>query len=156
MVTCGSDFLVADDFDAVMAMIDADMLENDTEMLSDLYSVVENLPSANTEMLSDLYSIVENLPSAKNSGQHHCHICFKVCQSESGLPRHLKSKHPENLSTNEESSKLKYSLDIFLPKSFVENSAAKLAEDACYPEHVMGEFKTLKFHQLMIFCQPAI
>ena len=138
MATCGSDFLVADDFDAVMAMIDADMLENDKGMLSDLYSVLENLPSA------------------KNSGQHHCHICSKVCLSESGLPRHLKSKHPENLPPNEESSKLKYSLDIFLPKSFVENSAAKLAEDACYPEHVMGEFKTLKFHQLMIFCQPAI
>ena len=33
MATCGSDFLVADDFDAIMAIIDADMLENNTEML---------------------------------------------------------------------------------------------------------------------------
>ena len=67
MVTCGSDFLVQDDFDAVIVIIGADMLEN------------------NTEMLSEVNSVVENLPSAKNSGQNHCHICSKVCLTESGL-----------------------------------------------------------------------
>ena len=36
MPTCGSDFIVADDFDAVMAIIDADMLENVTEILSEV------------------------------------------------------------------------------------------------------------------------
>ena len=97
MATCGSDFLVADDFDAVMAIIHADMLENDTEMLSEVNSVAENLLSA------------------KNSGQNHCHNCSKICVSESGLLRHVKSRHPENLS-NDESSKLKYSLDLFLLK----------------------------------------
>ena len=108
-----------------MAIIDADMLENDTEMLSELNSVVENLPWA------------------KNSG-HHCHIWSKICLSESGLLRYVKSNHSENLSSNEESSKLKYSLDIFLLKSFIEKSAAKLAKDACYPEEVMGKFKNFK------------
>ena len=78
MAACGSDFLVADNFDAVMAIIDADMLENDTETLSEVNSVVENLPSE------------------KKSGQHHCHICSKICLSELGLLRHVKSKHPEN------------------------------------------------------------
>ena len=68
-------------------------------------------------------------------------ICSEDCLSESGLSRHLKSKHPENLSSNDESSKLKYNLDIFLQKPFVEKSVAKLTEDACYPEDVMGEFK---------------
>ena len=72
MTTCSSDILVADDFDAVMAIIDADMLENDIEILSEVNSVVENLPSA------------------KNSGQHHCHICSKIYLSESGLLRHVK------------------------------------------------------------------
>ena len=124
MSTYGSEFLVAEDFDAVMAIIDADMLENDTEMLSEVNSVVENLPSA------------------KNSG--HCHICSKICRSESGLLRHAKPKLPENLSSNEESSKLKYSVDIFLLKSFIEKSAAKLVEDARYPEDVLGEFKNFK------------
>ena len=75
-----------------MAIIDADMLENDTEMLSE---------------------VIKNLPSAKNSGQQHCHMCSKICLSESGFLRHLKSKHAENLLSNEESSKLKYSLDLF-------------------------------------------
>ena len=98
----------------------------------------------NTEMLSEVNSVVENLPSAKNSRQYHCHICSKVCLTESGLSRHLKSKHPEDLPSNEESSKLKYILDIFLLKSFVEKSAAKLAEDACYAEDVMGEFKNFE------------
>ena len=36
-------FLVADDFDAFMSIIDTDMLENNTEMLSEVNSVVENL-----------------------------------------------------------------------------------------------------------------
>ena len=114
---------MADDFDAVVAITDADILENDTEMLSEVNTVAENLPSA------------------KNSGRYHCHICSEDSLSESGLSRHLKSKHPEDLSSNDESSKLKYNLDIFLQKPFVEKSVAKLTEDACYPEDVMGEFK---------------
>ena len=100
MAICGSDFLVVDDFDVVMAIIDADMLENDSEMLLEVNSVVKNLPSA------------------KNSGQHHCHVCSKSCLSESGLLRHVKSKHPEKYN------KLKYSLDLFLLKSFIEKSGS--------------------------------
>ena len=112
--------------DAFMAIIHADMLENDTEMLSEINSVVENLPLA------------------KNSGQRQSHVCSNVCLWESVLSRHLKSKYPENLLSNEESNKLKYNWDIFLLRSFVEKSAAKLAEDACYPENVIGEFKNFE------------
>ena len=43
MAACGSDFLVADDFDAVIARIDADMLENNTEMLPEVNSVVKHI-----------------------------------------------------------------------------------------------------------------
>ena len=35
MAICDSDFLVADNIDAIMAIIDADMLKNDTKMLSE-------------------------------------------------------------------------------------------------------------------------
>ena len=56
MAACGSDFLVADDFDAVMGIIGADMLENDTVMSSKVNFVVENLLSA------------------KKSRKHHCHM----------------------------------------------------------------------------------
>ena len=129
MVTCGSDFLVADDFDAFMAIIDVDMLENDRNVIR-------------------VNSVVKNLPSAKNSGQHHCHICSKICLLESGLLRYVKSKHPENLLSNEKSSKSKYSLDIFLLKSFIEKIAVKLAEDVHYPEDVMEEFKNFNISSI--------
>ena len=57
--------------------------------------------------------------------------------------RYVKSKYPDNFSSNEESSKLniRYSLDILLLKLFIEKSTANLAEDVCYPEDVMGELK---------------
>ena len=51
------DFLVTDDFDAVMAIIDADMLKNDTEMLSEVNSVIENLPSAKDSTLDNITTI---------------------------------------------------------------------------------------------------
>ena len=81
-------------------------------------------------MLSEVNSVVKNLPSAKNSGQHHCHICSKVYLSESGFA-YLNQER-----SNEESRKLNYNLDMFFLKSFVVKSAAKLGEDVCYPEDV--------------------
>ena len=41
MPTCGSDFIVAHDFDAVMAIIDADILENVTEILSEVHLLLK-------------------------------------------------------------------------------------------------------------------
>ena len=41
MAAFGSDFLVADDFDAAIAGIDADMLGNNREMLLEVNSVVK-------------------------------------------------------------------------------------------------------------------
>lgn len=55
IATCGSDFLMAD---AVMAVTDADKLENNTEMLPEVNSVVENL-------------------SGNNSGQHDSYLLQK-------------------------------------------------------------------------------
>ena len=52
------------------------------------------------------------------------------------------------MSSNEEFSKLKYSLDIFLLKSFTEKSTARLAEDARYPEDVMGQFINFKISSI--------
>ena len=89
-------------------------------------------------MLSEVNSVVKSLPSAKNSGQYHCHICSKVYLSESGFAYQNQER------SNEESRKLKCNLDMFFLKSFVVKSAAKLAEDVCYPEDVMGEFKNFE------------
>ena len=41
MVTCGDDFLVTDDIDGILTIIAADMLENNTEILSEVNSIVE-------------------------------------------------------------------------------------------------------------------
>ena len=68
MTVCGSDFLVAFDVYAVMTIIDVNMLEN------------------NTEILLKVNSVVENLPSTKKSWQHHCYICSKIFPTEFGLP----------------------------------------------------------------------
>ena len=80
MTVCGSDFLVAFDVYAAMTIIDVNMLEN------------------NTEMLLKVSSVVENLPSTKKSWQHHCYICSNIFPTEFGLPSHVQSKHPENLA----------------------------------------------------------
>ena len=98
MIACSSDFLVADDFDTVMTVIYANILEN------------------NAERLSEVNSVIKNLPSAKKSGQCHSPICSKIHLSESGFSRHVKSKHPESLTAQEKFRKIKYSLEIFLLK----------------------------------------
>ena len=65
---CGGDLLVANELNAVVEIIDADILENNTEMLSEVNS-----------------KNIEKLASGKKYGQHHCHICFKIYLSGSGL-----------------------------------------------------------------------
>ena len=81
--------------------------------------------------------------------KHQCHVCAKICLSESELLRLVKSKHPENLPPNEKFSILKYSLDIFLLKSFIDKNATKLAEDAYYPENIYGYWNG------SMFCAPT-
>ena len=95
MAACVSNFLVTDNFDVVMATIDANILEKDTELLSEVNSVVENLPSA------------------KKSRHPYYHICSKIFLLKSGLSRDVKSKHPENLPPNEKCSLLKCSCILF-------------------------------------------
>ena len=85
------DFVVADDLDSVIAIIDAGLLQSDTEMLL------------------DVNSFVENLPFGKKSGQHQRHICSKNCLSESGLSRHVKLKRQENFPLNKKSRILRHS-----------------------------------------------
>ena len=62
------------DLDAVLAIIDADMFENDENMESEIVTCLKNLPS--TENCS-----------------FKCEFCPKVCLSNAGLSRHEKAKH---------------------------------------------------------------
>ena len=104
MIACSSDFLVADDFDTVMTVIDANILEN------------------NAERLSEVNSVVKNLPSAKKSGQCHSHICSKIHLSESGFSKHVKSKHPESLTAQWEIQKNRIQLRNFSAEGCLKNN----------------------------------
>lgn len=104
MIACSSDFLVADDFDTVMTVIDANILEN------------------NAERLSEVNSVVKNLSSAKKSGQYNNHICSKIHLSESGFLKHVKSKHPERLTAQWEIQKNKIQLRNFSAEGCLKNN----------------------------------
>ena len=45
MVSDKDDFLYEDDLDAILAIIDADMFENDEDMESEIVTCIKNLPS---------------------------------------------------------------------------------------------------------------
>lgn len=119
------DFLYNDDFEAVMAIIENDIVESDLELSEEMNSVVEKVPS-------------------KQSEQHHCQLCPKICMSKAGLSRHMKSKHQEALPAEQENSSNIHSLDMSTLQNFIVKSADKLSKDACYPDEIMEEFKNFK------------
>ena len=63
-----------------MALIYANMLEHDKEMLSKLDSVLDKITSA------------------KKCDQNQCHFCRQVFQSQLGFSRQENSKYCENIS----------------------------------------------------------
>ena len=71
------DFLYGDDLDAVLAIIDADMFQN------------------NEDMESEIVNYIKNLPSRENCSLK-CEFCPKVCLSKAGLSSHKKVKHQQH------------------------------------------------------------
>ena len=69
--------LYKDDLDAVLATIDAGMLENDEDMESKIVTCFKNLPS-------------------RENCWFNCEFCPKVCLSEAGLSRHEKGKYQQH------------------------------------------------------------
>ena len=121
-----------DDFDVVVAIVDADMFLNDEDFDADIQLAIEELPS-------------------EKSPQFSCQFCEKKCLSKGGLTRHVSCKHPDkemvtNLSTNSANSKKKQPEEILHPlyfKKYVIKSLEKLAVDDCYPQNMMLEFNQL-------------
>ena len=69
-MTSGKDnFFYEDDLDAVLAIIDADMFDNDKDMESEIVTSIKNLPSRENCLFK-------------------CQFCPKVCLSKRGLSRH--------------------------------------------------------------------
>ena len=130
MAAARGDFLFGDDLDAVLAVIDADMLDNDEEFDAEIKGAVDKIPT------------VQNKPSFK------CDFCSKVCISMGGMTRHLASKHPEQNTAKSSSATAtidnKQPEDILHPldfKKFVQKSVSKLAKDECYPKEISKEFE---------------
>ena len=78
MASGKDDFLYVDDLDAVLAIIDADMLENDEDMESEIVTCIKNLPS-------------------RENCFFKCEFCPEVCLSKAGLSKHEKAKHQSTL-----------------------------------------------------------
>ena len=77
MASDKDDFLYEDDLHTVLAIIDADMFENDEDMESEIVTCIKNLPS-------------------RENCSFKCEFCPKVCLSKAGLSRHEKAKHQEH------------------------------------------------------------
>ena len=75
MAGANEDFLIGDDFDAVLALIDDDFLENDRELNQQVNEVVSEIGNHDTKQV------------------FKCETCQKVCVSQRGLTRHQNAKH---------------------------------------------------------------
>ena len=69
------DFLYGDDLDALLAAIDADILESDAAFESGINSTVEEIPKESDKIV------------------YNCSLCTKVYLSKQGLSRHTNAKH---------------------------------------------------------------
>ena len=138
MATGKDEFLYEDDLDAVFAIIEADMLQNDDEMESEIEKSVSKA-------------------SSNGDSSFRCQLCPKICISKGGLTRHMNSKHMRdsqelnNCSSEEKedsSSAATCKLELAELYKMYERSTQKLAKDECYPESVMEEFKNFKLSSL--------
>ena len=73
MVSGRSHFFYEDDFDAIMAGTDADILQSEEELNLEINSCLRNMPS-------------------KKKSSFKCHFCDKFCSSIGCLKRHVMKK----------------------------------------------------------------
>ena len=136
MATRQEDFLYEDDFDAVLAAIAADDLENIDEFDE------------------SINNIIDEIPKEANPTQYHCNFCEKICISQRGLTRHKNAKHgvKQQQSTSTATSTITQKAEEIMTqaslKNKLEKSASKLAVNECYPIEVMEQFKNFKIHSL--------
>ena len=131
MATLGEDFLVGDDLDAILALIEEDVAGEGEDFLAEVDAVVGE--------------INEVFPHTGFS----CDQCGKICKSQRGLTRHKNVKHPQqnidNSATNHSKINKKTPEEVLHRlyfKKFINNSAAKLAKDECYSEKTRQEFES--------------
>ena len=126
MASGKDDFLYEDDLDAILAIIDADLFENNEDMESEIVTCIKNL-------------------SSRENCLFKCKFCLNVCLSKAGLSRHQKAKHQQHTTldsaSHSNSGDLRSRLELTDFSLMYQKSAQKLSTDECYPESVMEEIK---------------
>ena len=126
MASGKDDFLYEDDIDAVLAITDEDMFENDEDMESEIVACIKNLPSR------------ENCSFKRE-------FCPKVCLFKAGLSRHEEAKHQQHSTrdsvSHSDSGSSRSRMELTDFSLMYQKSAQKLLTDECYPDSVMEEFK---------------
>ena len=125
MATSGEDYLMGDDLDAILDLIE------------------EDIPEENEEFLSEVNAVIDELSEPPPPNGFPCVFCDKVCKSKRGLSRHQNIKHPEENIDNPNVKKKKTAEVILNPvmfQSMINSCAAKLYGDECYSAKIRQEF----------------
>ena len=118
------------DFDAVLNIIEADILQNDKEL------------QLETDCLAS------KVTSEKDSN-YKCQFCTKLCISRKGLLRHVQEKHNDKateLADSRQGTGTSCQLKPMITdmKDMYEKSTEKLSKDECYPIVVTQQFQSFE------------
>ena len=130
MACSEGDELLGDDFDAVLDIIEADMLQNDEELQLEMDCLASRVTS-------------------EKDSNYKCQFCTKVCISKEGLLRHIRAKHKDTATDfsdakQETGTSFQCKLKITELKDMYLKSAEKLANDECYPVGVTQQFQSFE------------
>ena len=129
MAAIGEDFLVGDDLDLILAMLE------------------EDIPIDNEDFVAEVDSFVGEVIEASPDAEFSCEQCSKVCKTKRGLTRHKSTKHVQTDAgtTRPTSNPIgKTPEEMLHPlyfKKYVNLSASKLSSDGCYSEKTCKEFE---------------
>ena len=124
-------FLYEDDLDAIFAIMDADMFENNKDMESEIVMCIKKLSSWENCLFK-------------------CQFCPKIYLCKAGLSRHKKAKHQMPITLDSvshcDSGGLKSRLELTDFRLIYQNAQKngmvwRMVKDEWYPESVMEEFK---------------
>ena len=126
MACSEGDELLGDDFDTVLDITEADMLQNDEEL----------------QLKMDC--LASRVTSEKDSN-YKCQFCTKLCISKEALLRHVRTKHKDkatDLSDSRQGTRTPCQLKLKITelKDMYVKSAEKLVKDECYPVGVEQRF----------------
>ena len=131
------DELLRDDFDAVLDIIEADMLQNDKELQLEMDCLASKVTS-------------------EKDSNYRCQFCTKLCISKKGLLKHVPKKHKDKAtdlsnsrqgtgtSCQSKQNITEQNIKITELKDMYVKSTEKLAKDECYPVGVTLLFQSFE------------